>query len=119
MDVGPLVIPHAEAPKLIRPRKGTLDDPAPPIEPAAVSAVRRIASQGHDMPRPETAPNVAATSNPTAIAKRAVRPRSFSPTKAVQRAHPIHQRQRFFRVVPVRAGQTNRRETSARPSQIR
>ena len=45
MDARALVVADAEAAELIQPRKGALDDPAPPPRPLPC-AVRRIASRG-------------------------------------------------------------------------
>jgi hypothetical protein len=36
VDVGPLIVPHAEAPKLIQPGKCALHYPAPPSQPTAM-----------------------------------------------------------------------------------
>jgi hypothetical protein len=43
VDVSPLVIPHAEAPKLVQPRKRALDEPPPP--PQATPVLRAAHSE--------------------------------------------------------------------------
>jgi hypothetical protein len=56
VDVGPLVILHAQTAKLIEPGKRPLHDPPPPAQSTPV----RGATHGeprHDMPRPQSAPN--------------------------------------------------------------
>jgi hypothetical protein len=56
VDVGPLVIPHAQTAKLIEPGKRPLHDPPPPAQSTPV----RGATPGeprYDMPRPQSAPN--------------------------------------------------------------
>ena len=56
VDVGPLVIPHAQTAKLIEPGKRPLHDPPPPAQSTPV----RGATHGeprHDMPRAQSAPN--------------------------------------------------------------
>ena len=105
MDVGPLVIPHAQAAKLAQPGKCALDDPPPPAQATPVlGAAHR--QPGHDVPRPETAPNrrgvVAAITQHTV--RTPPRPAAF----ALEQWNRIHQRQGFLRVVPVRAGQAHR-----------
>src|SRR5215470_2882421 len=61
----------------------------------------------HDTPRPQPAANDGCVV--AAIPEHTVRPLPRSPACAAQRGDRIHQRQRFLRVVPVRAGQTNRK----------
>ena len=113
VDVGPLVIPHARAAKLIEPGKRPLDDPAPPTQSTPVrSATHR--EPRDDMPRPRSAANRRRVL--TAIPEHTVRPLPRSPPSAMQRGNPIHEREGFLRVVPVRASQAN---GTPRPSQIR
>ena len=105
VDVGPLVIPHAQTAKLIEPGKRPLHDPPPPAQSTPV----RRATHGeprHDMPRAQSAPNRRRVV--AAIPEHTVRPLPRSPPFAVQRRNRIDQRQGFLRVVPVRAGQANR-----------
>ena len=104
MDVGPLVIPDAEAAKLIEPGKRPLHDPPPPAQPTPVLGATH-GEQRHDMPRPQTTPNGGRVV--AAIPEHTVRPLSRSPPFAVQRGNRIDQRQGFLRVVPIRAGQTH------------
>jgi hypothetical protein len=56
VDVGALVIPHAQAAKLTQPGKCALHDPPPPAQatPMLRTAHRQ---QGHNVASPETAPN--------------------------------------------------------------
>jgi hypothetical protein len=106
----PLVIPNAETAKLIQPGKRPLHDPPPPAQPTPVRGTTH-GEPRHDMPRPQPTPNrrrVVAT-----IPKHTVRPLPRSPAFAVQRGNRIYQRQGFLRVVPVRAGQTNRERHAA------
>src|SRR6478672_5639498 len=105
VDVGPFVIPHAQAAKLTEPGKCALHDPPPPAEATPVRGTAH-GQPGHDVTSPETAPyggRVVA-----AIPEHTVRPLPRSPPFAVQRGNRIHQRQGFLRVVPVRAGQAHR-----------
>jgi len=105
VDVGPLVIPHAQTAKLIEPGKRPLHDPPPRAQSTPV----RGATHGeprHDMPGAQSAPNRRRVV--AAIPEHTVRPLPRSPPSAVQRGNRIDQRQGFLRVVPVRAGQANR-----------
>ena len=63
--------------------------------------------QGHNVTSPETVPNGGRVV--AAIPDHTVRPLPRSPAVAVQRGNRVHQRQGFLRVVPVRAGQANRK----------
>ena len=56
MDVGPLVIPQAQAAKLTEPGKCALHDPAPPAQATPMLGAA-LGQHGHDVTRPETAPN--------------------------------------------------------------
>ena len=56
VDVPPPVIADAEAAELIQPRKGPLDDPAPPAQPAPVRGAAH-SDPRLDMPRPQSTPN--------------------------------------------------------------
>jgi len=106
VDIGPPVIPHAQTAKLIEPGKRPLHDPRPPAQPTPVPGATH-GEPRHDMPRSLSTPNrgrVVAT-----IPKHTVRPLPRSPAFAVQRGNRVHQRQGFLRVVPVRAGQANRK----------
>ena len=110
MDVGPLVIPDAQTATLIEPGKRPLHDPPPPAQPTPMRGATHCEPR-HDMPRPQPTanrPRVVAT-----IPKQTVRPLPRSPALAAQRGNRIHQRQGFLRVVPVRAGQTNRERHAA------
>jgi hypothetical protein len=61
VDVGPLVIPHAQAPKLTEPGKCALHDPSPPAQ------ANPVAQSGSDPTRPPVASRAsdASTSPPT------------------------------------------------------
>src|SRR5436190_5443259 len=110
VDVGPLVIPDAEAAKLIQPGQRPRHDPPPPAQPAPVPGATH-GEPRHDLPSPQSTPNrrrVVAT-----IPKHTVRPLPRSPAFAAQRGNRIHQRQGFLRVIPVRAGETNRERHAA------
>jgi hypothetical protein len=56
VDVGPLVIPHAQASKLIEPGKCALHDPPPPAQATPMLGAAH-GQYGHDVTDPETAPN--------------------------------------------------------------
>ena len=56
MDVGPLVIPHAQAAKLTEPRKCALHNPTPPAQATPMRGATHREPR-HDMPRPQPAPN--------------------------------------------------------------
>ena len=103
MNVRSLVIADAEATELIQPSKGPLDDPAPPAQPAPVLGAAH-SDQRLDMPRPQPTPNGGCVV--AAIPEHTVWPPSRSPPFAMQRGNRIDQRQGFFRVVPIRAGET-------------
>src|SRR6476620_6318970 len=55
VDVGPFVIPHAQAAKLTEPGKCALHDPPPPAEATPVRGTAH-GQPGHDVTSPETAP---------------------------------------------------------------
>jgi hypothetical protein len=110
VDVGPPVVADAQASELVEPGKRPLHDPPPPAQPTPVPGATH-GEPRYDMPRPQPTPNrrrVVAT-----IPKHAVRPLPRSPAFAAQRGNRIHQRQGFLRVIPVRAGQTNRERHAA------
>jgi hypothetical protein len=48
MDIGPLVIPYAQAAKLIQPAKRAFHAPPPPAEAIPMCSVGRMAEQGHE-----------------------------------------------------------------------
>jgi hypothetical protein len=85
MDVGALVIPHAQAAKLTEAGKYALYDPPPP-PPAQATPMLGAAhgQQGHDVASPETAPNGGRIV--AAIPEHTVRPLPRSPRCAVQRS---------------------------------
>src|SRR5262249_6816871 len=89
VDVGPLVIPHAEAAKLTEPGEGALHDPPPPAQATPMLGAAH-GQQGHDMTSPETAPNGGCVV--AAISEHTVRPLPWSAPFAVQRGNRIHQR---------------------------
>jgi hypothetical protein len=105
VDVGPLIIPHTTAAKLVKPRKRPFSDPPPPVQTAPVRGTTH-GEPRHDMPRPQPTPSRRRVV--AAIPKHGGRPLPRSPAFAMQRGNCIHQRQGFLRVVPVRAGQANR-----------
>ena len=115
MDVRPLVIADAKAAELIQPRKGPLDDPAPPAQPASVRGAAHREPR-LDMPRSQPTPNRRRVV--AAIPEHTVWPLSRSTAGAAQRGNRIHQREGFLRVVPIRSSEAHRKR-HARPSQIR
>jgi hypothetical protein len=115
VDVGPLVIPHAQTAKLIEPGKRPLHDPPPPAQSTPV----RGATHGeprHDMPRPQSAPNRLGIV--AAIAQHTVRPPPRSPRSpwsggiASTNAKASCE---SFRLAPVKRNASG----TPRPSQIR
>ena len=115
VNVGPLLIPHAQAAKLAEPRECAFHNPALPAQ----STPMRGATHGeprHDAPRPQSTPNRRCVV--AAIPENTSRPLPRSLPCAVQWGNRIHQRQRFLRVVPVRTGRRTASGTP-RPSQIR
>ena len=116
VDVGPLVIPHAQTAKLIEPSKCTLDDPPPPAQATPMFRAAH-GQQGHDVTCPETTPNDGRVV--AAIPAHTVRPLPRSPAFALQRGNRIHQRQGFLRVVPVRGPVRRTASGTPRLSQIR
>jgi hypothetical protein len=105
VDVGPLLIPHAQPAKLIQPGKCALHDPPPPAQATPMRGATH-GQQGHDVTSPKTAPHGGCVV--AAIPEHTVRPLPRSPPFAVQRGDRIHQRQGLLRVVRVRASQANR-----------
>jgi hypothetical protein len=105
VDVGPLVIPHAQTAKLIEPSERPLHDRPPPAQSTPVHGATHSEPR-HDVARPQSAPNRRRVV--PAIPEHTVRPAPRSPPSAMQRGNRIYQRQGFVRVVPVRAGQANR-----------
>jgi hypothetical protein len=104
VDVGSLVTADAQAAKLAQPRKCALDDSPPPAQATAVlGAAHR--QPGHDVPRPETAPNRRRIV--AAITKHTARTPPRSPAFALERGNRINQWQGFLRVIPVRAGEAD------------
>ena len=114
-NVGSLFIPHTQAAKLIEPGKRALHDPPPPAQSPAMLAAAH-GKLRHDMSRSQRAPKRGRVV--AAIPEHTVRPLPGSPACAAQRGNRIREHQDFLRVVPVRAGQTNRTRHT-RPSQIR
>jgi len=106
MDVGSLVIAHAQAAKLTEPGKRPLHDPPPPAQSTPVRGATHREPR-HDMPRPQPTPNRRRVV--AAIPEHAVRSLLRSPVCAAQRGNRIHQRQGFLRVIPVRAAQAHRK----------
>ena len=102
MDVGPLVISHAQAAKLIQPRKRPLDHPPPPPEATPVPHATPRHERANPTPA-QTIPNrlrvVAAISEYTV--RSPARPTAF----ALKWGNRIHQGQRFLRVVSIGSGQ--------------
>ena len=105
VDVGPLVIPHAQTAKLIESGKRPLHDPPPPAQSTPVRGAKH-GEPRHDMPRPQSAPNRLGIV--AAIAQHTVRPPPRSPPFALEWGNRINQRQGFLRVVPVGTGQAER-----------
>ncbi len=56
MDVGPPVVPDAQAAKLTEPGEGAFHDPSPPAQTTPMLCAAH-GQQGHDVTRPQTAPN--------------------------------------------------------------
>ena len=115
MDVRPLVIPHAQAAKLIQPRKRPLDHPPPPPEATPVP---------HATPRHERANPTPAQPTPNrlrvvaAVPEYTVRSSARSTAFALKWGNRIHQGQCFLRVVSIGAGQAHR-ERDAVSTQIK
>ncbi len=114
VDVGPPVVPHAEAAELIQPGKRALDDPPPSLQ--ATPVLRAAHGQQRE--------NVAGSQTETddlrvirAVAEHAVRTAPRSPSLALERRNRIDERQRFFRVMPVGPSQPDG-DGMPRPSQI-
>jgi len=101
VDVGPFVIPYAQAAKLIDPGKRALDAPPPPAPQATPTRGAAHGQPRHDMPCPQSAPNRRRVV--TAIAKHAVRPllcssRSPSSCASICQEMPL----RRTKTIPVR-----------------
>ena len=100
VDVGPLVIPHAQAAKLTEP--GEMCAPRPTAKAASMLRAAH-GRQGHDVPNPETV-RMAAAPSPRCPSTQSGRCRGR--LHALRSGgNRIHQRESFLRVVPVRAGQ--------------
>ena len=56
VDVGPPVVPDAQAAKLTEPGEGAFHDPSPPAQTTPMLCAAH-GQQGHDVTRPQTAPN--------------------------------------------------------------
>src|SRR5262249_29463211 len=104
VNVGSLLIPHAQAAKLIQPRKRPLDDPPPPAQATPVHCAARGAH-----------PEKVASSQPLpyglcvirAVAENALRPAPRPPSIALDQGNRIDEWQRFFRVMPVATSQAD------------
>ena len=105
VDVGPLVVPHAQAAKLVQPRKRSLDHPPPPPEATPVPRATPRYERANPT-RAQTTPNRLRVV--AAIPEYTVRSPARSTAFALKWGNRIHQGQCFLRVVPVRAGQANR-----------
>ena len=105
MDVGPPIVADAQAAKLTEPGEGAFHHPPPPTQATPMLGAAP-SQQGHDVTRPQTAPNGSCVV--AAIPEHTVRPLPRSPPYAMQRRNRIDQRQGFLRVVPIRGGQTHR-----------
>ena len=104
MDVGPLVIPHAQAVKLIQPRKRPLDHPPPP--PEATPVPRATPRQERANPTPaQPTPNRLRVV--PAIPDCTVRSPARSTAFALKWGNRIHQGQCFLRVVSIGASQAD------------
>jgi hypothetical protein len=107
MDVGSLLIPHAQAAKLIQPRKRPLDHPPP--QPEATPVPRATPRYERANPTPaQPTPNrlrvVAAI--PEYTVRSPARPTAF----ALKWRNRIHQGQCFLRVVSIGSGQADGEE---------
>ena len=91
---------------MIQPRKGPLDDPAPPAQPASVRGAAHREPR-LDMPRSQPTPNRRRVV--AAIPEHTVWPLSRSTAGAAQRGNRIHQREGFLRVVPIRSSEAHRK----------
>jgi hypothetical protein len=115
VDVGPPIVADAQAAKLTEPGEGAFHDPPPPAQATPMLCAAH-GQQGHNVTRPQTAPNGSCVV--AAIPEHTVRPLPRSPPYAMQRRNRIDQRQGFLRVVrfaPVRRTASG----TPRPSQIR
>jgi hypothetical protein len=103
MDVGPLVIPHAQAAKLIQPRKRPLDHPPPP--PEATPVPRATPRYEPRIRRPSNPPNRLRVV--AAVPEYTVRSSARSTAFALKWGNRIHHGQCFLRVVSIGAGQAD------------
>ena len=110
MDVGPLVIANAQAAKLVQPRERVLHHPAPPAQATPVRGAAH-GQPGHDMARPQPAPNRRRIV--AAIPEYTVRMPPRPPMLALESGNRIDQSQRFLRVVPIGSRQPNRERHAA------
>ena len=105
MNIGPLVVPHTQTTKLIQPRKRPFHYPPPTPQATAMFG----AAHGDERENPTCSPTVPDRSRVVAtIADHTVRPLPWSAAFALQRRDRIYQRQGFWRIVSVRAGQAHR-----------
>ena len=93
MDVGPLVIPHAQAAKLTEPRKCALHNPTPPAQATPMRGATHREPR-HDMPRPQPAPNRRRVV--AAIPEQTVRPLPWSATARSENARLPRTQSRKF-----------------------
>jgi hypothetical protein len=114
VNVGSLLVPHAQAAKLAQPSKCALNDP-PPLAQAAP-----MLRAAHREQRENMASSQALAYGPRVIrtvTEDAVGTAPWSPSLTLERRNGIDQWQRLFRVVLVGTGQTNG-ERHPCPSQI-
>ena len=104
MDVGSLVIPHAQAAKLIQPRKRPLDHPPPPPEATPVPRATPRYERANPTPA-QTTPNRLRVV--AAIPEYTVRSPARSTAFALKWGNRIQQGQCFLRVVSIGAGQAD------------
>ena len=105
MDIGPLVIAHAQAAKLIQPGKRALDDPPPSAQSTAVFR-SADGEQREDVADPKTAPDclrVVCT-----VAQQAVGTATRASSLSLKCWNRIDERQRFLRIMSVGTGQAKR-----------
>jgi hypothetical protein len=104
MDVGPLVVPHAQAAKLIQPRKRPLDHPPPPPETTPVPRAPPCHERANPTPAQPTPNRLRVVA---AIPEYTVRSPARSTAFALKWGNRIHQGQCFLRVVSIGAGQAD------------
>lgn len=105
MNLGRPFIPHAEAPELMQPGDGPLDDPACGAEPAAV----RRSPLGEQRPNPsppQPCPMWLGVVGPVPLDDRRTRP-GAAPS-SVHRRNGLNQGKELGHIVGVRAGQDRR-----------